>query len=40
VKGQRKEQLAPVIIKEEKEWEIESILNKQQVKGKDKYLVQ
>ena len=39
VKGQRKEQLAPVIIKEEEEWEVERILNKQQVRGKDKYLV-
>jgi len=28
VKGQRKEQLAPVIIKGEKEWEVERILNK------------
>ena len=29
VKGQRKEQPTPVIIEEEKEWEIEKILNKQ-----------
>ena len=29
VKGQKKEQLAPVIIEEEEEWEIERILNKQ-----------
>jgi len=40
VKGQRKKQLAPVIIKGEEEWEVERILNKQQVRGKDKYLVQ
>ena len=40
VKGQKKEQLAPVIIEEEEEWEIERILNKQQIRGKDKYLVQ
>ena len=39
VEGQRKEQLAPVIIKEEEEWEVERILNKQQVREKDKYLV-
>ena len=36
---QRKEQLAPVIIEEEEEWEVEKILNKQRVKRKDKYLV-
>ena len=40
VEGQRKEQLAPVIIEGEKEWKVERILNKQQVRGKDKYLVQ
>jgi len=28
VEGQRKEQLAPVIIKGEEEWEVEKILNK------------
>jgi len=39
VEGQKKEQLAPVIIKEEKEWEVERILNKRQVREKDKYLV-
>ena len=39
VEGQRKEQPAPVIIKEEKKWEVEKILNKQQIQGKDKYLV-
>ena len=39
VEGQRKEQLAPVIIKGEEEWEVERILNKQQVREKDKYLV-
>jgi len=39
VEGQRKEQLAPVIIKGEEEWEVERILNKRQVRGKDKYLV-
>ena len=39
VEGQRKEQPAPVIIEEEKKWEVERILNKQQIQGKDKYLV-
>jgi len=39
VKGQRKEQLAPVIIEEEEEWEVERILNKKKVRGKEKYLV-
>ena len=40
LEGQRKEQPAPAIIKREKEWEVERILNKQQIRGKDKYLVQ
>ena len=40
VEGQRKEQLAPVIIEGEEKQEIERILNKQKVRGKDKYLVQ
>jgi len=39
VKGQRKEQPAPVIIKGEEEWEVERILNKRKVRGKEKYLV-
>jgi len=39
VEGQKKEQLAPVIIKGEEEWEVEQILNKRKVRGKDKYLV-
>ena len=39
VEGQKKEQPAPVIIEEEEEWEIKRILNKQQIRGKDKYLV-
>jgi len=39
VEGQKREQPAPVIIKEEEKWEVERILNKQQVRGKDKYLV-
>ena len=40
VEGQRKEQPAPVIIEGEEEWEVERILNKWQIQGKDKYLVQ
>jgi len=40
VEGQKKEQPALVIIKEEGEWEVERILNKQKIRGKDKYLVQ
>ena len=39
VKGQRKEQPAPVIIEGEEEWKVERILNKQQIRGKNKYLV-
>jgi len=39
VEGQRKEQPAPVIIEGEQEWEVERILNKQWIRGKDKYLV-
>jgi len=39
VEGQRKEQLLPVIIEGEEEWEVERILNKRKVRGKDKYLV-
>ena len=40
VEGQRKEQPAPVIIKGEEEWKVERILNKQQIREKNKYLVQ
>ena len=40
VKGQRKEQPAPVIIKGEEEQEVKRILNKQWIREKDKYLVQ
>jgi len=39
VEGQRKEQPAPVVIKGEEEWEVERILNKRRIQGKDKYLV-
>jgi len=40
VERQRKEQPAPVVIKGEEEWEVERILNKQWIRGKNKYLVQ
>jgi len=39
VEGQKKEQPALVIIEGEEEWEVERILNKRRVRGKDKYLV-
>jgi len=39
VEGQKKEQPAPVIIKGKEKWEVERILNKRRVRGKDKYLV-
>jgi len=39
VEGQKREQPAPVIVDGEEEWEVEKILNKQQIRGKDKYLV-
>jgi len=39
VEGQKKEQLAPVIIEREEEWEVKRILNKQWIREKDKYLV-
>ena len=40
VEEQRKEQPVPVVIKKEEEWKVERILNKQQIQGKNKYLVQ
>jgi len=39
VDGQRKEMPKPVVIEGEEEWEVEKILNKRKVRGKDKYLV-
>jgi len=39
VEGQKKERPAPVIIEKKEEWEIEKILNKRQIRGKNKYLV-
>jgi len=40
VEGQRREQPAPVMIEGEEEWEVEKILNKRRIRGKNKYLVQ
>jgi len=39
VEEQRKEKPQPVIIEGEEEWEVEKIMNKRQVRGRDKYLV-
>jgi len=39
VEEQKKEQPLPVIIEGKEEWEVERILNKRRVRGKDKYLV-
>jgi len=39
VERQKREQPAPVIIEREEEWEVERILNKRWIRGKDKYLV-
>ena len=39
VEGQKREQPPPVIIEGEEEWEVKRILNKRQIRGKDKYLV-
>ena len=39
VNGQKREVPQPVIIKGEEEWEVEKILNKRKVQGKNKYLV-
>ena len=40
VDSQRKEMPQPVVVEEEEEWEVEKILNKRKVRGKDKFLVQ
>jgi len=40
VEGQRKEMPQPVVIEGEEEWEVEKIINKRKVRGRDKYLVQ
>jgi len=40
VDGQRKEAPQPVVVEGEEEWEVEKILNKRKIRGKDKFLVQ
>jgi len=39
VEGQRKEMPQPVVIEGEEEWEVEKIINKRKIRGRDKYLV-
>jgi len=39
VEGQKKETPQLVVIKGEEEWEVEKIMNKRKVQGRDKYLV-
>ena len=39
VEGQKKKQLAPVIIKGEEEYKVEKILNKKKFRERDRYLV-
>jgi len=39
VEGQRKEMPQPVVIEGEEKWEVEKIMNKKKVWGRDKYLV-
>ena len=40
MKGQKKEEVKPIEVEEEEEWEVEKILNNRRVRGIDKYLVQ
>jgi len=39
VEGQRKEAPQPVVIEEKEEWEVEKIMNKRKLQGREKYLV-
>ena len=39
VDGQRKEVPQPVVVEGKEKWEVEKILNKRKVRGKDKFLV-
>jgi len=39
VEGQRKEMPQLVVIEKEEEWEVEKIMNKRKVQGRNKYLV-
>ena len=40
VEGQKKEVSQSVVIEGEEEWEVEKIMSKRKVRGRDKYLVQ
>ena len=40
VDGQRKEAPQPVVVEGEEKWEVEKILNKRKIRGKNKFLVQ
>ena len=39
VEGQKKEMPQPMVIEGEEEWEVEKIINKRWIRGRDKYLV-
>jgi len=39
VEGQKKEMPQPMVIEGEEEWEVEKIINKRRIRGRDKYLV-
>ena len=39
MRGQKKEEVKPIEVNGEKEWEVERILNKIKVRGIEKYLV-
>jgi len=39
MEGQKKEAPQPVVIKGEEEWEVERIMNKRKIRGREKYLV-
>jgi len=40
VKGQKKEEGKPVEVERVEEWEVEKILNKEKIRGVEKYLIQ
>ena len=40
VEGQKREEVKPIEVEGEEEWEVEKILNKRKVRGVNKYLVQ
>ena len=39
MRGQKKEEVKPIEVNGEEEWEVERILNKRKVRGIEKYLV-